>query len=64
MYYSCLLDDSKSFDKVHYGKLSEILLCNKVPFGLSNYYLIAILNNKQGYFGTHVIHGILTRAMA
>ena len=30
--YSCLLDDSKAFDKVHYGKLFHILLNRKVPF--------------------------------
>ena len=30
--YSCLLDASKAFDKVHYGKLFHILLNQKVPF--------------------------------
>ena len=30
--YSCLLDASKAFDKVHYGKLFNILLNRKVPF--------------------------------
>ena len=30
--YSCLLDASKAFDKVHYGKLFRILLDKKVPF--------------------------------
>ena len=30
--YSCLLDASKAFDKVHYGKLFHILLNRKVPF--------------------------------
>ena len=30
--YSCLLDTSKAFDKVHYGKLFYILLYRKVPF--------------------------------
>ena len=29
--YSCLLDVSKAFDKVHYGKLFHILLNRKVP---------------------------------
>ena len=29
--YSCLLDASKAFDKVHYGKLFHILLNRKVP---------------------------------
>ena len=31
MFYSCLLDASKAFDKVHYGKLFHILLNRKVP---------------------------------
>ena len=30
--YSCLLDASKAFAKVHYGKLFRILLDKKVPF--------------------------------
>ena len=30
--YSCLLDASKAFYKVHYGKLFHILLNRKVPF--------------------------------
>ena len=30
--YSCLLDASKAFDRVHYGKLFNILLYKKVPF--------------------------------
>ena len=30
--YSCLLDASKAFDKVNYGKLFNILLNRKVPF--------------------------------
>ena len=30
--YSCPLDASKAFDKVHYGKLFHILLNRKVPF--------------------------------
>ena len=30
--YNCLLDASKAFDKVHYGKLFHILLNRKVPF--------------------------------
>ena len=29
--YSCLLDASKAFDRVHYGKLSRILLSKKLP---------------------------------
>ena len=29
--YSCLLDASKDFDRVHYGKLFRILLSKKLP---------------------------------
>ena len=29
--YSCLLDASKAFDSVHYGKLFRILLSKKIP---------------------------------
>ena len=35
--YSCLLDASKAFDKVHYGKLFHILLNRKVRFVLYDY---------------------------
>ena len=30
--YSCLLDASKAFDKIHYGKLFNVLLEKDVPF--------------------------------
>ena len=30
--YSCLLDASKAFDKIHYGKLFDVLLKKGVPF--------------------------------
>ena len=30
--YSCLLDTSKAFDKIHYGKLFNVLLMKGVPF--------------------------------
>ena len=30
--YSCLLDASKAFDRIHYGKLFYILIDKKVPF--------------------------------
>ena len=30
--YSCLLDVSKAFDKIHYGKLFNVLLRKDVPF--------------------------------
>ena len=30
--YSCLLDASKVFDKIHYGKLFNVLLRNDIDF--------------------------------
>ena len=36
--YSCLLDASQAFDRVHYGKLFRILLDKKFLFVLSDYY--------------------------
>ena len=36
--YSCLLDASKSFDKIDYGKLFRILPHKKFLFVLSYYY--------------------------
>ena len=29
--YSCLLDASKAFDRIHYGKLLNILISRKLP---------------------------------
>ena len=33
--YSCLLDASKAFDRIHYGKLFTILLSKQVPAFIS-----------------------------
>ena len=38
--YSCLLDASKAFDRVHYGKLFNILLYKKVPFVIISFFLL------------------------
>ena len=49
--YSCLLDASKAFDKVHWGRLFKILIERKVFIYLYVYYWIAILGNLR------VLHG-------
>ena len=36
--YSCLLDASKAFDLVHYGKLFNISLYKKVPFVIIRFF--------------------------
>ena len=43
--YCCLLDASKSFDRVHWGRLFKILIEMRVSFYLYVYYWIAILDN-------------------
>ena len=43
--YSCLLDASKAFDGVHWGRLFKILIERKVSFYLYVCYWIAILDN-------------------
>ena len=37
--YSCLLDASKAFDRIHYGKLFTILLSKQVPAFIIRYLL-------------------------
>ena len=44
--YSCLLDASKYFDRVHYGKLFNILLYNKVPFVIIRFLLDAYIRQE------------------
>ena len=36
---SCLLDASKAFDKIHYGKLFTILLSKQAPVFIIRYLL-------------------------
>ena len=63
--YSCLLDASKAFDRVHYGKLFNILLYKKVPFVIIRLLLDAYIRQearviwnscKSQYF--RVKHGV------
>ena len=61
--YSCLLDASKTFDKVHYGKLFKILQGKKFLFCIIRLLLDSYIDNKQGYFGPIVIQNILSWAM-
>ena len=46
--YSCLLDTSKAFDRVHYGKLFRIL----------SSYLFILLNSYTKYTGTQIFTSI------
>ena len=43
---SCLLDASKAFDRVHYGKLFNILLYKKVPFVIIRLLLDAYIRQE------------------
>ena len=44
--YSCLLDASKAFDRVHYGKLFNILLYKEVPFVIIRLLLDAYIRQE------------------
>ena len=44
--YSCLLDASKAFDRVHYGKFFNILLYKKVPFVIIRFLLDAYIRQE------------------
>ena len=54
--YSCLLDASKAFDKVHYKKLFNILLNRKVPFCIIQL-LTEIFERQRGrvMWNSHVL---------
>ena len=57
--YSCLLDASKAFDRIHYGKLFNILISRKLPA-----FIIRVLfdsySRQLELCGTHVILNIST----
>ena len=44
--YSCLLDASKAFDRVHYGKLFRILLSKKLPILIIRWILDSYLRQS------------------
>ena len=44
--YSCLLDASKAFDRVHYGKLFRILLSKKLPISIIRWILDSYLRQS------------------
>ena len=52
--YSCLLDASKAFDRMHYGKLYAILLSNQVPAFIICYLLDSNIRQIPRSLWTHV----------
>ena len=48
--YSCLLDASKAFDKIHYGKLFNVLLRKDVPFCIVCILLDAYTRQQARFF--------------
>ena len=44
--YSCLLDASKAFDQVHYGKLFNVLIEKQVPFSIILYFLDSYIRQR------------------
>ena len=44
--YSCLLDASKDFDRIHYGKLFRILLSTKLPILIIRWILDSYLRQS------------------
>ena len=58
--YSCLLDASKAFDRIHYGKHFTILLSKQVPAFIIRYLLESYIRDKMSApCGTHVALPIL-----
>ena len=45
--YSCLLDASKAFDRIHYGKLFTILLSKHVPAFIIRYLLYSYIRQMS-----------------
>ena len=44
--YSCLLDDSKAFDRIHYGKLFSILLSKDISKFIVRFIFDSYLRHK------------------
>ena len=62
--YSCLLDAIKAFDRVHYGKLFNILLYKEVPFVIICFFnLMPTLGKRQGSYGILVNLNIFVSRM-
>ena len=54
--YSCLLDASKAFDKVHYGQLFHILLNRKVPFCIIRLLMASYIRQRDSVmWNSHVL---------
>ena len=50
--YACLLDASKAFDRVNYGKLFDLLMQRNIPDIVVRYLLIIIVGNRCQSNGT------------
>ena len=53
--FSCLLDVSKAFDRIHYGKLFNMLFERIYQLLLFVLYLIVTVDNNLELCGIHVI---------
>ena len=53
--YGGLLDASKAFDRIHYGKHFTILLSKQVPAFINHYLLASYIRAKCQYFVGHML---------